>query len=109
VFIFRMTATIMTLDFLLAWARRLEKVLRNNWDIIVRWAGFEAQETSCNLNKIKRRGAAWLASFSCSGAGVSWLEEDEIRANKNAWTLEAKIKNVWRVGDPIRYCLANKC
>jgi len=25
---FRMTATIMTLDFLLAWARRLEKVLR---------------------------------------------------------------------------------
>jgi hypothetical protein len=26
--IFRMTATMMTLDFLLAWARRLEKVLR---------------------------------------------------------------------------------
>jgi hypothetical protein len=28
VIIFRITATIMTLDFLLAWARRLEKVLR---------------------------------------------------------------------------------
>jgi hypothetical protein len=68
----------------------------NNWDIIVRWAGFDAQETSCNLNKIERRGAAWLASFSCSGAGVSWLEQDEIRASKNGWTLEAKIKNVRR-------------
>jgi len=81
----------------------------NNWDIIVRWAGFDAQETSCNLNKIERRRAAWLANFSCSGAGVSWLEEDEIRTSKSGWTLEAKIKNVWRVGDPIRYCLANKC
>ena len=81
----------------------------NNWDIIVRWAGFDAQETSCNLNKIDRRGAAWLATFSCSGAGIGWLEDDEIRASKKGWTLEAKIKNVWRVGDPIRYCLANKC
>jgi hypothetical protein len=81
----------------------------NNWDIIVRWAGFDAQETSCNLNKIERRRASWLANFSCSGAGVSWLEEDEIRTSKSGWTLEAKIKNVWRVGDPIRYCLANKC
>jgi hypothetical protein len=81
----------------------------NNWDIIVRWAGFDAQETSCNLNKIERRRAAWLANFSCSGAGVSWLEEDEIRISKSGWTLEAKIKNVRRVGDPIRYCLANKC
>jgi len=40
----------------------------NNWDIIVRWAGFDAQETSCNLNKIERRRAAWLANFSCSGS-----------------------------------------
>jgi hypothetical protein len=81
----------------------------NNWDIIVSWDGFDAQETSCNLNKIERQGAAWLASFSCSGAGLSWLENDEIRVSKNGWTLEAKIKNVRRVGDPIRYCLANKC
>jgi hypothetical protein len=81
----------------------------NNWDIIVNWHGFDAQETSCNLNKIEREGAAWLASFSCSGAGLNWLEEDEIRVSKNGWTLEAKIKNVRRVGDPIRYCLANKC
>jgi hypothetical protein len=81
----------------------------NNWDIIVHWDGFDAQETSCNLNKIERQGAAWLTSFACSGAGVSWLEEDEIRASKNGWTLKAKIKNVRRVGDPTRYCLANKC
>jgi hypothetical protein len=26
---------------------------------------------------------------------------------KDGWTLETKIKNVRRVGDPIRYCLAN--
>src|ERR1700748_1864318 len=58
----------------------------NNWDIIVHWAVFDAQETSCTLNKIDHRGAAWLASFSCSGAGVSWLEEDEIRASKKGWT-----------------------
>jgi hypothetical protein len=82
----------------------------NNWDIIVRWDGFDAQETSCNLNKIERQGAAWLASFGCSGAGLSWLEDDEIRVSKNGWTLEAKIKNVRRVGDPIRHCLlTNKC
>jgi hypothetical protein len=82
----------------------------NNWDIIVRRDGFDAQETSCNLNKIERQGAAWLASFGCSGAGLSWLEDDEIRVSKNGWTLEAKIKNVRRVGDPIRHCLlANKC
>jgi hypothetical protein len=75
----------------------------------VRRDGFDAQETSCNLNKIERQDTAWLAIFSCSGAGLSWLEEDEIRVAKNGWTLEAKIKNVRRVGDPIRYCLANKC
>src|SRR5262249_50786012 len=32
-----------------------------NYDIIVRWDGFDAQETSCELNTIKRQGAAWLA------------------------------------------------
>jgi hypothetical protein len=69
----------------------------NNWDIIVSSNGFDAQETGCNLNKIERQGAAWLASFSCSGAGLSWLEDDEIRVSKNGWTLEAKIKNVRRV------------
>jgi hypothetical protein len=63
----------------------------NNWDIIVRWDGFDAQETSCNLNKIEHQGVAWLASFNCSGAGLSWLEDDEIRVSKNGWTLEAKI------------------
>jgi hypothetical protein len=81
----------------------------SNWDIIVRWDGFDAQETSCELNTIKRQGAAWLASFGCSGAGLTWLEDDEIRVGKDGWTLEAKIKNVHRVGDPIRYCLGNKC
>jgi hypothetical protein len=81
----------------------------NNWDIIVRSDGFDAQETSCNLNKIERQGAAWLASFACSGAGLSWLEDDEIRISKDGWTLEAKIKNVRRVGDPTRYCLATEC
>ena len=80
-----------------------------SYHIIVRPDGFDAQETSCEVNKIERKGAAWLASFSCSGAGLSWLEEDEIRVTKNGWTLEAKIKNAHRVGDPIRYCLANKC
>jgi hypothetical protein len=69
----------------------------HNRDIIVSWDSFDAQETSCNLNKIERQGAAWLASFSCSGAGLSWLEDDEIRVSKNGWTLEAKIKNVRRV------------
>jgi hypothetical protein len=81
----------------------------NNWDIIVSWDGFDAQETSCNLNGIERQQTAWLATFSCSGAGLSWLEEDEIRVTKNGWTLEAKIKNVRRVGKPIRYCLRDKC
>jgi hypothetical protein len=80
-----------------------------NWDLIVRWDGFDAQETSCELNTIKRQGAAWLASFGCSGAGLTWLEDDEIRVGKDGWTLEAKIKNVLRVGEPIRYCLGNKC
>jgi hypothetical protein len=81
----------------------------SSYHIIVRPDGFDAQETSCEVNKIERKGAAWLASFRCSGAGLSWLEEDEIRVTKNGWTLEAKIKNAHRVGDPIRYCLANKC
>jgi hypothetical protein len=64
----------------------------------MRWDGFDAQETSCELNTIKRQGAAWLASFSCSGAGLTWLEDDEIQVGKDGWTLEAKIKNVHRVG-----------
>src|SRR5262249_36999203 len=66
-------------------------------------------ETSCEVNKIERQGAAWLASFRCSGAGLRWLEVDEIRVSKDGWMLEAKIKNVRRVGDPIRYCLLNEC
>src|SRR5262249_38092658 len=61
------------------------------------------------LNTIKRQGAAWLASFGCSGAGLSWLEDDEIRVRKDGWTLEAKIKNTRRIGDPTRYCLINEC
>jgi hypothetical protein len=69
----------------------------------------DAQETSCEVNRIGRQGVAWLASFRCSGAGLTWLEDDEIRVSKDGWTLEAKIKNVRRVGDPIRYCLANEC
>jgi hypothetical protein len=80
-----------------------------NYDIIVRWDGFDARETSCELNTIKRQGAAWLASFGCSGAGLSWLEDDEIRVSKDGWTLEAKIKNTRRIGDPTRYCLINEC
>ena len=81
----------------------------SRYHIIVRPDGFDAQETSCEVNKIERKGAAWLASFRCSGAGLTWLEDDEIRVRKDGWTLEAKIKNARRVGDPIRYCLANKC
>src|SRR6266404_4563151 len=54
----------------------------NNWDIIVSWDSFDAQETSCNLNRIERQETAWLATFSCSGAGLNWLEEDEIRVSK---------------------------
>jgi hypothetical protein len=103
------------------WCVAIEQMLReqtypyrrckdSNWDIIVRWDGFDAQETSCELNTIKRQGAAWLASFGCSGAGLTWVEDDEIRIGKDGWTLAAKIKNVRRVGDPIRYCLgSNKC
>jgi hypothetical protein len=48
------------------------------------------------------RGVWVVAARCCAGAS-------EIRVSKNGWTLEAKIKNVRRVGDPIRYCLANKC
>jgi hypothetical protein len=82
----------------------------SRYHIIVRRDGFDAQETSCEINKIGRQGAAWLASFRCSGAGLTWLEDDEIRvSNRYGWTLEARIKNVRRVGDPIRYCLLNEC
>jgi hypothetical protein len=81
----------------------------SRYHIIVRPDGFDAQETSCQVNKIGRQGSAWLASFHCWGAGLTWLEDDEIRVSKDGWTLEAKIKNVRRVGDPIRYCLLNEC
>ena len=81
----------------------------SRYHIIVRPDGFDAQETSCQVNKIGRQGAAWLASFRCWGAGLTWLEDDEIRVSKDRWTLEAKIKNVRRVGDPIRYCLLYEC
>jgi hypothetical protein len=81
----------------------------SSYDIIVRQDGFDAQETSCEVNKIERKGAAWLVRFRCSGAGLTWLEDDEIRVSKDGWRLEAKIKNLRRVGDPIRYCLANEC
>src|SRR5437762_1263425 len=63
----------------------------SSYHIIVRSDGFDAQETSCEVNKIERKGAAWLASFSCSGAGLSWLEEDEIRVTKNGWTALATL------------------
>jgi hypothetical protein len=81
----------------------------SNYDIIARPDGFDAQETSCELNKLERQGAAWLASFGCSGAGLIWLEDDEIRVTKDGWTLETKIKSVRRIGDPPRYCLQNEC
>src|SRR5262249_54922530 len=58
-------------------------------------------------NQASRRGLAgelWLL-----GCWPTWLEDDEIRVGKNGWTLEAKIKNVRRVGDPTRYCLINEC
>jgi hypothetical protein len=81
----------------------------SRYHIIVRPDGFDAQETNCELNKIGRQGTFWLATFGCSGAGLTWLEDDQIRISKDGWTLETKIKDVRRVGDPIRYCLANKC
>ena len=51
------------------WCLAIEQMLReqtypyrrckdSNYDIIVRWDGFDAQETSCELNTIKRQGAA---------------------------------------------------
>src|SRR5262245_66134188 len=82
---------------------------KTNQDRIVRAEKLMSSDPSCELNKIERQGAAWLATFGCSGAGLTWLEDDQIRVNKDGWTLETKIKNVRRVGDPIRYCLANKC
>src|SRR5262245_56711504 len=62
----------------------------SRYHIIVRPDGFDAEETSCQVNKIGRQGAAWLASFRCTGAGLTWLEDDEIRVSKDGWTLEAK-------------------
>jgi hypothetical protein len=56
----------------------------SNCDIIVRLDGFDAQETSCELNTIKRQGAAWLASFGCSGAGLTWLEDMKFELARTA-------------------------
>ena len=42
-------------------------------------------------------------------SGSSLLVGGSSRPGKDGWTLEAKIKNVRRVGDPTRYCVANKC
>src|SRR5262249_9061730 len=92
-----------------SWCLAIEQMLReqtypyrrckdSNYDIIVRWEGFDAQETSCELNTIKRQGAAWLASFGCSGAGLSWLEDDEIRVGKDGWTTTTRthLLDTWR-------------
>ena len=78
-------------------------------DIMVRIDGFDAEETSCDLHKIEHRDAMWLASFRCVGAGLEWVEDDEIRLTKNGWTLKAMIRNAHRVGDPPRYCLMGMC
>src|SRR5207249_4270736 len=89
-----------------SWCLAIERMLpetyayrrcKDRYHIIVRPDGFDAQETSCELNKIERQGAAWLATFGCSGAGLRWLENDQIRVNKDGWMLETKIKNVRRV------------
>ena len=58
--------------------------------IIVGPTGFEANETSCQLVKL-RRGKVLLASFSCRGAGVEWKEDDEIRITKDGWELKYSI------------------
>ena len=75
----------------------------DNWDIIVRENGFDANETSCDHIKIERKGSVWLVSFSCSGAGLKWLEHDEIIVGKDGWTLSATFKSTRRVGIPVRY------
>src|SRR5262249_49360030 len=80
-----------------------------NDDIIVRWDGFDAQETSCELNTIKRQGAAWLASFGCSGAGLSWLEDDEIRVSRMAGRWRPRSRTHVALAILLVDCLINEC
>ena len=74
--------------------------------IIVGLTGFEANETSCQLVKL-RRGKVLLASFSCRGAGVEWKEDDEIRITKDGWELKYSARAVRKVGDPTRFILTD--
>jgi hypothetical protein len=59
----------------------------SSYHIIVRPDGFDAQETSCEVNKIARQGAAWLASFRCSGAGLNgWrMTKFELARTAGRW------------------------
>ena len=74
--------------------------------IIVGPTGFEANETSCQLVKL-RRGKVLLASFNCRGAGVEWKEDDEIRITKDGWELKYSIRAARKVGDPTRFILTD--
>ena len=81
----------------------------NEVDILVGPDGFDANETECAIETIKRQGRGeWLATFRCQGAGVNWHEDDVIRVI-DGWSLEVKIRKVRKTGDPVRYCLVTGC
>ena len=58
----------------------------SSYHIIVRPDGFDAEETSCEVNKIERKGAAWLASVRCSG-GLTWrrMTKFELARTAGRW------------------------
>ena len=77
--------------------------------IIVRSDGFDAEGTSCELLHIRREDGSYAMSFRCTGQGLQWSEDDEIKISRNGWSLKFKITNVKRAGDPIIYCLQQGC
>ena len=78
-------------------------------NIIVRRDGFDAEGTSCQLINIKQEKRIFYANFKCTGNGLKWSEDDEIKIKKNGWTLKAKIYDAKRISDPIYYCLQGPC
>jgi len=70
-------------------------------DIIVRLDGFEAQETSCELNKIKRQGAVWLARFGCSGTGLRWWRMTKFEVARRAGRWRPRSRTHVAVGNAI--------
>jgi hypothetical protein len=86
------------------------KCLGSNSSIIVRLDSFDAEGTSCQLTSIRPADKkTYLAYFRCTGAGLEWSEDDEIKILKSSWTLRFNISNVKRVSGPIYYCLQAHC